>query len=387
MSSIYESLVESYSLAGLLLVVAVAALLAVQLYYYLGVYARIPGYRNIRDGGAAMPHPSVSVVVVVRDEMAYVTETLPLILAQQYDDFEVVVVDMSSQSEVTDALAVLAAHNPRLRVSRLIQQEKRFPITNKMAVNVGIKAAAYSNIVFTTTEASPSSPMWLSLMAKGFIRGQVVVGYCGIARAPGFANRMIRAGRLNTSMRYLGAAIKGMPYRGTQHNIGYSSELYFGAKGFDHLSLDAGEDDLFIQRIATPANTSVVMNPKATMRQQVWGNAADWFRREMKARSAWRYYPLAVRNYIEWETWSRVLLTASCITVAACMPPEMAVGAGTVLLLRFALVQFQVWRICRRLGEKGIAGTYLIYDIFSPLYALMLWGAEALPFKQRRKWK
>lgn len=43
-------------------------------------------------------------------------------------------------------------------------------------------------MVFTTVDSYPTSERWLSLMAKGFIGGNVVIGYCGIEIRKGFAN-------------------------------------------------------------------------------------------------------------------------------------------------------------------------------------------------------
>ncbi|MFR0765261.1 MAG: hypothetical protein ACLSHL_15840 [Alistipes communis] len=103
-----------------------------------------------------------------------------------------------------------------------IKQQRSAGHGTKLALTVGIKACAYEHIVFTTTDCYPSSDKWLSLMAKGFINGDIVIGYCGIEPGKGLANRLMRCSRLAGSVRWLSAATRGRAYRGIAGNIGYT---------------------------------------------------------------------------------------------------------------------------------------------------------------------
>ena len=54
-------------------------------------------------------------------------------------------------------------------------------------------------------------------------------------------------------MRYLGYALAGRPYIGIGRNMAYRKELFYAQKGFSaHLDLQRGDDDLFINKAATP---------------------------------------------------------------------------------------------------------------------------------------
>jgi hypothetical protein len=243
-----------------------------------------------------------------------------------------------------------------------------------MALNVGIKAARYPNIVLTTSESYPASDRWLSLMAKGFSLGSVVVGYTGIERRKGLWNRLQRCGRLMEGMNYLSSAIARGPYRGSASNLGYTAGLYFSVKGFDHLNLDAGDDDLFLQRIANKDNTVVIMNPRATMRQHTWGGVNDWFHRRLSLRRTWRHYPGRARRYVRRELFSRVALFAACVAAIAVMPPEIVIAAAAILVLRMALAMLRVYRVGNRLGDNGLTWSWVIYDILSPVWEAALWA-------------
>lgn len=75
-----------------------------------------------------------------------------------------------------------------------------------MALNVGIKSAHYEHLVFTSTDAVPQSDRWLALMAKGFTRGEIVVGYCGMEYGKGFTPYMMRVWRMMHSANWIARA-------------------------------------------------------------------------------------------------------------------------------------------------------------------------------------
>ena len=368
---IYDTLLLKYTLPGMLLITALVVLFFIQLWYYVRCYGRIPSYRNSGKSGEGLFLP-VSVIVVLQDNFQYLEEALPQLLNQDYPDFEVVVVDLASEEEFSDALLKLRERYPHLATTR-IEHDLRFPVSYKMVLNVGIKAARFERVVITSANACPVSNRWLSLMARGFTCGDVVLGYAGMEQKPGIVNKMIRCSRLMMSIRYLASAIRGVPYRGILENIGYTKTLYFNNKGFNYLNMNVGEDDLFIQAIATRHNTAVVMNPKATMRQWQW-SGIGWWRSMRRFHSyTYRYYPRRVKNSIEWELGSRFLFFAATATAIGCLPAEIKFGAAGLLLFRLFIVEFEIRRIGKRLGENDLGWIWVWYDLIAPVSEFFLW--------------
>ncbi len=369
---LYESLQATYGAPVLWLVTAIIVLFVIQLCYWMRYYARIPAYRVDRGQERDEQQFAISVIVVVQDDYSYIEETLPLILGQQYPQFEVVVVDLASTEEFSDALLSMQEKWPHLVTSK-IEQDPRFPIGRKLALNVGIKAARYERLLITTTAARPTSERWLALMARGFERGDIVLGYCGMECKKGLVNKLIRCARVMTSVRALGSAIRGIPYRGSIHNLGFTKTLYFGAKGFNYLNLNTGEDDLFLQQIATPDNTAIILHPKATVRQWQWGGISWWHNVRKFESYTYKYYPLRIKNAIEWELGSRLLLFLTLLTALCLLPVELKVGAAALWLIRLGIVEFQSWRIRRRLGEEGLGWAWILYDLWAPVCEIRLW--------------
>lgn len=370
LTQLYNDFVFTYGVESVGLIVLILALFIIQIYYYIGVYGRIAKYRIAPDIHARSIE-GISVVVVVRDDFRFVEQILPRLLTQEYESFEVVVVDVGLNSDVYDILQNMKLIYPNLTTTKF-KQDPRFPISNKMALNVGIKAAHHEYMVITTSDSSPASQKWLSLMAKGFAKGDVVLGYCSVEPRSGLANKLMRATRLMQGMRFLGSAIRGLPYRGMIQNLGLTRTLYFSVKGFDHLNMNVGEDDLFIQRIASQHNTSVVMHPHATVVQHQWGGLSWWRRMRRFYGFTFRYYPSYVKHFIGLELISRLMFVVAVMMAVIFMPLYVKIGAAAVWLLRLVVVEFQIVKIGRRLGDRGLMWTYILHDFLAPFDEIML---------------
>ena len=368
----FDTFLACYGWEGAALAGAMLLMLGVQLYYYLGVFGRIAGYRNNRRMARLEAEPPVSVIIpLFSEDYTFIEERLPLVLAQSYPDFEVILVYVGHDTDFYEDLVQLRHSFPQIATTK-IHLDPRFPISRKMALNVGIKSAHYEHMVFTSTDAVPQTDRWLSLMAKGFMRGEIVLGYCGVERTKGLANYLMRSWRMMHAAEWIARAVRGRAYRGTLHNFGFTKKLYFGANGFSHLNMNIGEDDLFLQRVITPDNVSVILSPRATLREKVWGGMSWWMGNLRYYGSAFRFYPQAVKNYIQWELGSRSLFFLAVICAVAVMPLEYKLGAPLLLAARYVTVFVEVRRIAQRLGEERLMSRYFIYDLLSPLWALAL---------------
>lgn len=381
----FDTFLACYGWEGAALAGAMLLMLGVQLYYYLGVFGRIAGYRNNRRMARLEAEPPVSVIIpLFSEDYTFIEERLPLVLAQSYPDFEVILVYVGHDTDFYEDLVQLRHSFPQIATTK-IHLDPRFPISRKMDLNVGIKSAHYEHMVFTSTDAVPQTDRWLSLMAKGFMRGEIVLGYCGMERTKGLANYLMRSWRMMHAAEWIARAVRGRAYRGTLHNFGFTKKLYFGANGFSHLNMNIGEDDLFLQRVITPDNVSVILSPRATLREKTWGGLRWWMSQLRYYGSSLRFYPAAVRSYIRQETGSRVLFFLTVLCALAVMPLEYKLAALLLALIRYAVVLLEVRRTAQRLGETGLLGRYFLYDLTSPLWAALL-GLQLLR-RDERVWR
>lgn len=366
----FDYIISHYGWQGTALTAAAFILFCIQVYYYLIVYGRISLFRNSRRKKILNAEPPLSVIVPIFSEDYSYLDRLPQLLAQQYSaTFEVVLVYVGRDTDYYEELTRQRLLYPNLSVTK-IELNPRFPISVKMALNVGIKSARNEHIIITTTSAIPASEQWLAMMGKGFMRGNIVLGYTAIEPTEGIKNYLMRMSRFQTSLYWLAAAVNRQTFKGSRHNFGFTKSIYFGAKGFTHLNMNIGEEDLFIQRIAKRNNVSVALIPKATMIEHPWGGLKWWISELRHYGSAYNLYPIGVRNRIEWDLGSQVLLFISLLAMIILLPLELKLAALAMMLIRYLIVILRIRSIAKRVGEKSVALRYFIFDMFNPILML-----------------
>ena len=383
--SFFDQIYAAYGWQGITLMVLIVALLIVQIYYYSIRYRRVPRYTNNSLPERLTQEPPVSVVMVTQEDIEFLEERLPIYLMQDYENYEVVLVYVGNNEDFSILLTQMRLKYPRLKITN-IKQNTRFPISNKQALNFGIRAAAFDHILLSTSDTIVTSERWVRLMAKGFTRGDVVLGYCGVELRSGFVGRLMRTQRMVESMMWLSSAVSGKPYRGVRNTLGLNRELYLKVKGFNHLNMNMGEDDLFLQELAEEATVSVIISPRATVRQKVWGGASWWLGARKYFGHTYRFYPLAARNAIEWEGGSRVLFFMAAVAALIALPVELKIATAAMVLLRYILVYASVNSVRKRLGEKHIMATYFLYDLFGVWVEVALAASRRI-YKDETVWR
>lgn len=385
MMNFFDVICAAYGWQGLALMAVIVALWAVQIYFYAVRYRRLPKYTNNALPELLTDEPPVSVVIVTQEDIDFVEQRLPKYLTQDYHTYEVVLVYVGNNEDFSILLTQMRLKYPQLKITN-IKQNTRFPISNKQALNFGIRAAAFDHILLSTSDTIVPSERWIRLMAKGFTRGNVVLGYCGVELRSGFAGRLMRTQRMAESMTWLSAAIAGKPYRGVRNTLGITRDLYLSVKGFNHLNMNMGEDDLFLQSLADEATFSIIISPRATVRQKVWGGASWWLGARKYFGHTYRFYPLAARNAIEWEGGSRVLFFLAAVAALVVLPVELKIATAVIVALRYLMVYLTVNAVRKRLGERRIMSTYFLYDLFGVWVDVALAASRRI-YKDETVWR
>ena len=121
--------------------------------------------------------PGVSVVVYAHNDCENLERFLPLLLHQDYPDFDVVVVDDASFDGTHDLLSDLLPHFDNLRVT-FAPQETRSLSRKKLSLTIGIKASQKEVVLHTNANCRVMSDQWLRTMMRNFVPGtDVVLGF------------------------------------------------------------------------------------------------------------------------------------------------------------------------------------------------------------------
>lgn len=381
---------EHHSWQGIALVFLAVTLFAIQIYYYAVVYNRIISFRLMRERERRRENPAISIIVPMRGESErFLVDELPALLHQEYDHYEVVVVYIGSDNDYYDELQRIRDNHSYMRLTRMGGSNERFYISTKQALNVGIKSAQYDCLLFTIPGATSVSNEWVATMAKGFERGSVVIA----PAVPNFEGNnlstyIMRMIELNQMRNAMVCAIEGRPYYAPRSNYGFDRKLYDSERGYNYLGLDIGENDLFLQEIATAKRTSVVMSRHSIVKEERIDMVSEWKEQMRYYGNTRQFYPAAAKHFTTRELGSRALFFIVVIAIIVILPLELKLGAIGLLLLRYAIAVWSSRRVAHKLGERDMALKYWIYDLMGPMLEWMLWSKKSrnLP-NTSRIWK
>lgn len=241
--------------------------------YLLTIYRSVTKIRSSEAGAEPSDEelPGVSVIIYTRDNASDLRRMLPEVLRQEYPQgkLEVIVVNDGSVEEVTDVVNYLGQQYRNLYIT-FVPDEAHNLSRKKLAISLGIKGAKNPVLLLTTAECTPASTGWVRAMAAPFTASagnkQIVLGW-GVIE--GIKPAMLRYDMVARGVTWLAAALHSHPYRGTAFNLAYTRDIFFSNKGFSRsLNLHNGDDDIFINEIATGGNTAVVLTPGSRM----WGH-------------------------------------------------------------------------------------------------------------------
>ena len=369
----------TFNTVELILLSAAGILFIIQLIYYFGLYNRIHVHNKAvrkEEVHFSRELPPLSVILCARNEAENLRKILPAILEQDYPQFEVIVINDASTDETEDILGMMEEKYPHLYHS-FTPESARYISHKKLALTLGIKASKHDWLVFTETNCMPASNQWLKLMARNFTpQTQIVLGYSGYDRTKGWLHKRTAFDTLFQSLRYLGFALVGKPYMGIGRNLAYRKELFFQQKGFSkYLNLQRGEDDLFINQLATPSNTRVETDINATTRINPVYRYKEWKEEKVSYMATARYYQGTQRYLLGFETFSRLLFYAACIIGIALGVLNLHwLVAGIALfiwLLRFTIQAVIINQTAKEMGgNRKYYFSLPIFDLLQPIQSL-----------------
>ena len=243
------------NLVLLFLFVLYAGSALIQLFYFWGIFSRFAFHKKKQIINNKKP---ISVVICAKNEYTNLKKNLPLILEQDYPNFEVVVVNDCSEDDSNFLLKSFSKTYPHLNVVTITKNINFFK-GKKFALAIGIKAAKNELLILTDADCIPKSNQWISEIQKYFSdKTQIVLGYSGFEIKKGLLNKIIRFDTIMSAIQYFSWAMAGKPYMGVGRNLAYNRELFFKVKGFSsHYHIPSGDDDLFINQVATKNNVAI----------------------------------------------------------------------------------------------------------------------------------
>lgn len=361
----------------------VGAAVLYQIYFYL---------RYINQGGKSSKvilknttpdYPPVSVIICARNEYENLQDYLAVILSQDYPCYEVIVVNDSSDDETDLLLERLSRQHANL-YHTFVPRGARILSSKKLALTIGIKAAKHEHLLLTDADCRPESKNWIREMMQGFANEntEVVVGFSPYFEKKGLLNHIISYDTIFTGLQYMGMARSGHPYMGVGRNLAYKRSTFFNIGGFKTLINNlAGDDDLFVNRVATRKNTTVVCNKDSLVWSQPKTTWHEWLHQKHRHLSVSPKYRFGSKLRLTIEPMTRAMLYLSLLACILWGGYVVTAVAVALFLLRCLVQRCVINAATRRLGLRKIGIGLWIYDIIMPLITLYILFTQR--FKKR----
>ncbi len=374
----------NYNNLSFIILIVFGVCLLIQLLYHWLMFSRVAFHKNHHHPKTDGELEPVSIVLCARDAYEYLVELIPVLLGQDYPDFEVVIVNDCSDDETEEYLKDLERREPRIKPVQL-KQHLNFFNGKKFPLSMGIKSAQNDLIVLTDCNCMPSNNQWLRSVVNCYGKNtEVVIGYSPFFQKKGLLNQLMRFDALQNALLYLSAALKGHPYMGIGKNLSYRKELFYRNKGFtSHYTTSVGDDDLFVNQVATKKNTEVLIDADNVIHTTPTSNFHLWMRQKSSRYSTIPQYSASTRLMLSLFYISQFLFYASFIALL-CLSPAFTITNGAVFyipilvfffLLRYGSQLIIYHKSSKHLGEKGLLPGLIAYDflfaLLTPFFRLM----------------
>jgi cellulose synthase/poly-beta-1,6-N-acetylglucosamine synthase-like glycosyltransferase len=340
-----------------------AVFIGIQLFYFWGIFSRFAFFRKKEQ---KTDFPPVSIVICAKNEYVNLKKYIPLILDQDYPEFEVVIVNDASNDETIFLLEDMERDHEQINVVN-ITQDLNFFKGKKFPLSLGIKSAKYENLLLTDADCAPASKNWIKKMAGNFTGSkEVILGYGQYKKEPGLLNLVIRFETVMTALQYFSYALLGIPYMGVGRNLAYKKSLFLKNKGFiAHYNVDSGDDDLFVNTVATKKNTQIEVDPDSFTLSEGKRTFKEWWNQKRRHLSTSKYYRKKHKFLLGLYSFSLFMTIAGFIILLTLNVNSMWVLIlfGIRLLSQLVILK----KSNGRLAEKKLL-------LFSPIIELFLLG-------------
>lgn len=298
-----------------LLLIAFIFVVCIQICYYY-IFSKFSFVKQLGKRNSDVP---VSVILCARNESKNISKNLTSVLDQNYSNFELVLINDGSSDDTLDLFkAFKDKYNSKISIKVVdVTQNEKFWGNKKYALSLGIKTASHEHLLFLDADCWPNSKNWISEMTSHFsVEKEIVLGYGAHEKVENsLFNKLLRFETAYTAIQYFSYAQLGLPYMGVGRNLGYKKSMFFKNGGYaNHMHIKSGDDDLFINRVATKSNTALCLSPLSFTISTPKENLKQWILQKRRHISTASYYKtkhkllLGLSFLAQFSFWSLAIL-------------------------------------------------------------------------------
>ena len=150
------------------------AVVVVQFLYYIVVFGK---FSFAKPQTATPKRIPISVIVCAKNEEENVRTLIPLLVEQNYPQFEIVLIDDASSDNTLEIFEEFEKLHSNIKLVK-VENNEAFWGNKKYSLTLGIKAAKNEYLLFTDADCLPSSKEWIASMSSQFTAEKtIVLGY------------------------------------------------------------------------------------------------------------------------------------------------------------------------------------------------------------------
>ncbi|RZJ73425.1 MAG: glycosyltransferase [Flavobacterium sp.] len=331
-----------------------------QIAYYIGLFGKFSFAKLKAANPKKIP---VSVIVCAKNEAERMRHLVPLLINQNYPDFEIVLIDDASSDETLDIFEAFEKEHANIRLVK-VENNEAFWGNKKFALTLGIKAAKKEYLLFTDANCYPATADWIAQMSSQFTLSKtIVLGYGAYEKIKNsFLNKIIRFDAMLAAIQYFSWAKAGRPFSGEGRNLAYKKEEFFKVNGYiDHMNIRTGEDALFLNQAATKKNTTICFSPESFTVCEPVKSFKEWFGEKRKDVFTASFFRPADTFQLRLFYFSQLAFLLLWILLLALQFNWMIVVP--VIVVRYATSWITLGYSAAKLGEKDVMYWYPFIEI------------------------
>ncbi|NQX85072.1 MAG: glycosyltransferase [Flavobacteriaceae bacterium] len=263
--------------------------IACQAFYYGVIFMQ---FAFVKEHKKTRKNTPVSVIICAKNESKNLKRFLHSVICQDYKNYEIVLINDASYDDTLEVMKSFKVSHDNIKIVN-VKSIEAFWGNKKYALTLGIKASTHELLLFTDADCEPLSPQWISEMTSHFSNEKsLVLGYGAYHKKKhNFLNKVIRFETLLTAVQYFSYSIIGLPYMGVGRNLAYRKEEFFNVGGFiNHIKTRSGDDDLFVNQVATKHNTAICFSKDSFTASIAKDAFKDWFQQKRRHVSTAKHY-------------------------------------------------------------------------------------------------
>lgn len=386
-----------------LIVILLVWLAAMMVAYQWGNIGRLLTHRDSALAQPSAELPPLSVVICTHNHASALKRHLPAILEQDYDNFEVIIVDSSSEDETKDVLERLEFRYSNLRHTFTPPSARDISI-ECLALMLGFRAASHEWVVLTRPDCEPQSQQWLlrigetiaspksSLQSPRLQQPEMVIGLSRFdAQRSTWLDTQTSFHRLCNLISLSQHILDGhAAVSADRCNLAVHKNYFMEHDGFEEAQhLRASAVELLVNHTSTPTNTALMLVPSAMMVQDRLSSHQQWKKQRVfyaEAQHHQRHTALFRfkqfwRHITPWLT--LLLLVLPWLASIALTTAQVDLGLGiptavimlVLTLLLFVLIFTKVIQFHLTAQALGYPKYYLSLFLLEP--RLLLWDISA----------